>query len=87
MQILFNKKCSACHEGGQVLSPLGNNLSSKALEKNGYAARPELVALIGNGKGMMPAFGASAPPYARFDEAQLGDVADYVLGQAAKGWK
>jgi cytochrome c5 len=88
-KLLFDKKCAACHAGGQTLIPPfgANDLSAKALKENGYGSKDELVALISKGKRIMPAFGAEAPPYARFDDAQLSDVADYVIKQAADGWK
>ncbi|KAG8471277.1 hypothetical protein KFE25_009698 [Diacronema lutheri] len=86
-ELLFTQKCAACHAGGATTSFGGNNLSLKALERNGYATQAELVSLVSNGKGLMPAFGASAPPFARFDAAQLDNVAAYVLAQAAAGWK
>jgi cytochrome c6 len=87
-EVLFDKKCAACHAGAANLIPTfgGKDLSLKALEANGYGAKGDLVNLISKGKGMMPAFGAEAPPYARFDDAQLDDVATYVLTQAAAGW-
>ena len=88
-ELLFDKKCAACHAGGATLIPPfgGRDLSLKALEGNGYGAKSDLVNLVSKGKGMMPAFGAEAPPYARFDDAQLDDVAAYVLSQAAAGWQ
>lgn len=88
-ELLFGQKCAACHAGGSTLvAPYGgNDLSMTALEKNGYGTKAELAAFVSKGKGRMPAFGPTAPPYARFSEAQIDDVAEYVLGQAAAGWK
>ncbi|KAJ1619938.1 hypothetical protein T492DRAFT_915598 [Pavlovales sp. CCMP2436] len=84
-QMLFTQKCAACHAGGAGWAG-GGSLSSKDLERNGYAQIEGMVGLLSKGKGMMPAFGPTAPPFARFDDAQLGDVAAYVLAQAATGW-
>jgi mono/diheme cytochrome c family protein len=83
-QLLFTQKCAACHEGGA--GPFGNDLKTPALERNGYSQLDGMLGLLNKGKGMMPAFGPTAPPFARFNDAQLTDVAEYVLAQAATGW-
>ena len=83
---VFELKCQACHAlGGNVINP-GKSLKAAVLETNGYASQEAIMELVSNGKGQMPSYGPSSPPFARLTEQQIADVAEYVREQAAAGW-
>lgn len=82
---IFSANCAACHMGGNNVIMADKTLKAKALEKylDKYKEDP-LAAIkyqVKNGKNAMPAFGA------RLTDAQIEDVASYVLQQAQKDWQ
>ena len=79
---LFAANCNACHLGGKNVIMSTKTLQKSALEK--YLAGfsddnlGAIIAQITNGKGAMPSFKG------RLTEAQIEDVATYVLEQSEK---
>lgn len=77
---LFNANCSACHMGGNNVIIANKTLKQEALEKYNLNSIAAIKNQVINGKNAMPAFRN------RLTEAQVEDVAAYVLEQAQKGW-
>lgn len=77
----FDKHCASCHNGGGNLINPQKTLSKQHLADNGVDNIGSISALISNGKPPMPAFGKS------LSDKEIADVAQYVLDQAAAGWK
>ncbi len=75
---VFKRQCAVCHgDTGRGDGPASAALRPKPAdltdsEKMGEYTQGKLVAVIGKGKGMMPAFGAVLSP------EDLEDVAGYV---------
>ena len=91
---LFESSCNFCHAGGGNVLPFAGSktLDKTALEANGYKSKDDLITLITQGKGAMPAFGPFISPKgnpmpARLQPEQIADVADFVLYKAENGWK
>merc|ERR1712187_347518 len=75
--------CEACHAGGNNSVVAEKTLKQAAIEKyltGGYNIEA-IKTQVTNGKGSMPAFGEKLGP------DDIEDVATYVFGQAAKGWR
>lgn len=89
---LFESSCNFCHAGGGNLIPFSGSktLDKAGLEANGYKTKADLISVINNGQGAMPAFGplpkGNLTP-GRFTVEQVSDVADFVLYKAENGWK
>lgn len=77
---IFNANCAACHMGGKNLVMANKSLSKADLEKYGMDSMDKIVYQVTNGKGAMPRFGG------RLSDADIENVAAYVLEQAEKGW-
>jgi cytochrome c6 len=77
---IFNANCSACHVGGNNVIIAYKTLKKEALEKYGMDSLDAIKTQVTKGKNAMPAFGA------RLSDAQIEDVATYVLEQSKKGW-
>lgn len=77
---IFNANCSACHIGGNNIIIANKTLKQEALEKYGMNSLEAIQKQVTNGKNAMPAFRG------RLNEAQIEDVATYVLEQSQKGW-
>jgi cytochrome c6 len=77
---IFNANCSACHAGGNNVIIANKTLKQEALEKYNLNSLAAIKNQVINGKNAMPAFRN------RLSEAQVEDVAAYVLEQAQKGW-
>lgn len=77
---VFSANCSACHAGGNNVIMPEKTLATDALEENGMKSVSAITEQITNGKNAMPAFGG------RLSDAEISDVANYVLSQAEKGW-
>ncbi|WP_299492168.1 cytochrome c6 PetJ [Acaryochloris sp. IP29b_bin.137] len=75
---VFNANCAACHAGGNNVVQADKTLKSDALAANGMDSAEAIINQVTNGKGGMPAFGAS------LSAADIENVAAYVLAQADK---
>ncbi len=77
---VFNANCAACHAGGKNLVQANKSLSKADLEKYDMYSVEKITYQVTNGKNAMPAFKG------RLSDAQIQDVAAYVLSQADAGW-
>ena len=77
---IFSANCAACHAGGRNVISGAKTLQKDALEKYEMNSIDAIVYQVNNGKNAMPAFKG------RLSDAQIDDVATYVLSQAEKGW-
>lgn len=77
---VFSANCAACHLGGRNVVAAAKTLKKDALEKYNMNSMEAIVSQVHNGKNAMPAFKG------RLKDAQIEDVAAYVLEQAEKGW-
>lgn len=75
---VFNANCAACHAGGNNVVQADKTLKADALSANGMDSADAIINQVTNGKGGMPAFGAS------LSSADIENVAAYVLDQADK---
>ncbi|MEO1428157.1 MAG: c-type cytochrome [Cyanobacteria bacterium J06633_8] len=78
---LFTANCAACHSGGKNLVNPQKTLQKETLEKYDMYSKEAITTQVNNGKAAMPAFKG------RLSDAQISEVADYVLSQADAGWK
>ena len=77
---VFSANCAACHAGGNNLVNAQKTLKKADLEKYDMYSLEKIQYQVIHGKNAMPAFGG------RLTDAQVEDVAAYVLSQADKGW-
>ncbi len=77
---IFSANCAACHAGGRNVINGAKTLQKDALEKYEMNSIEAITYQVNNGKNAMPAFKG------RLSDAQIDDVATYVLSQAEKGW-
>jgi cytochrome c6 len=77
---IFSANCAACHAGGRNVIMANKTLQKEALEKYNMNSMEAIVTQVTIGKNAMPAFKG------RLNQAQIEDVASYVLAQADKGW-
>lgn len=77
---VFSANCAACHMGGNNVIVANKTLKKDALETYGMNSLEAITSQVKNGKNAMPAFGG------RLTDAQIEDVATYVLEQSEKGW-
>ncbi len=77
---IFSANCAACHAGGRNVINGAKTLQKGALEKYEMNSIEAITYQVNNGKNAMPAFKG------RLSDAQIDDVATYVLSQAEKGW-
>ena len=77
---IFSANCAACHAGGRNVISAAKTLQKDALEKYEMNSMEAIVYQVNNGKNAMPAF------QGRLSDAQIDDVATYVLSQAENGW-
>ncbi|MEY2979537.1 MAG: hypothetical protein RLZZ435_3677 [Cyanobacteriota bacterium] len=77
---VFTANCASCHAGGGNIINRAKTLSEADLTKYGMNALDKIIAQVTNGKPPMPSFKT------RLTADQIEDVANYVLGQSAKGW-
>ena len=77
---IFSANCAACHAGGRNVINGAKTLQKDALEKYEMNSIDAIVYQVNNGKNAMPAFKG------RLSDAQIDDVATYVLSQAEQGW-
>ncbi|MCF4966512.1 cytochrome c6 PetJ [Nostoc sp. CMAA1605] len=75
---IFNANCAACHAGGKNLVQANKTLKIDALKEYGMDSAEAIITQVTNGKNAMPAFKG------RLNDAQIEDVAAYVLDQADK---
>ena len=66
--------------GGNNVIVANKTLKKEALEKYGMNSLEAIKTQVAKGKNAMPAFGG------RLNDAQIEDVASYVLDQSQKGW-
>ena len=77
---IFSANCAACHAGGNNVINGAKTLKQDALEKYEINSIDAITYQVNNGKNAMPAFKG------RLTDAQIDDVATYVLSQAEAGW-
>lgn len=77
---IFSANCAACHAGGNNVVNGAKTLKKDALDKYEMNSLEAITYQVNNGKNAMPAFKG------RLTDAQIEDVATYVLSQAEKGW-
>ena len=77
---IFSANCAACHAGGRNVISGAKTLQKEALDKYEMNSLDAIVSQVNNGKNAMPAFKG------RLSDAQIEDVATYVLSQAEQGW-
>ncbi|MEL6927873.1 MAG: c-type cytochrome [Cyanobacteria bacterium J06600_6] len=77
---IFSANCAACHAGGNNVVNAQKTLKQDALEKYEMNSIEAITYQVNNGKNAMPAFKG------RLTDAQIDDVATYVLSQAEQGW-
>lgn len=77
---VFTTNCAACHIGGGNVVNGAKTLKKAALEQYQMDSLKAIQSQVLNGKNAMPAFKG------RLTEAQIENVASYVLSQAEKGW-
>ena len=77
---IFSANCAACHAGGRNVVNGAKTLQKDALDKYEMNSLEAITNQVNNGKNAMPAFRG------RLTDAQIDDVATYVLSQAENGW-
>lgn len=77
---IFSANCASCHAGGNNVVNGVKTLKKDALDKYEMNSLEAITTQVNNGKNAMPAFKG------RLTDAQIDDVATYVLSQAEKGW-
>jgi cytochrome c6 len=77
---IFSANCAACHAGGRNVIMADKTLKQEALLKYNMNSIDAIANQVANGKNAMPAFKG------RLSQAQIEDVASYVLAQSEKGW-
>jgi len=79
---IFSGNCAACHAGGQNVIMPEKTLEQAALEEylEGGANEKSVMKQVTNGKNAMPAFGG------RLSDADIANVATYVITSAKEGW-
>ena len=77
---IFSANCAACHMGGNNVINAAKTLKQDALKQYDMYSIDAVKNQVINGKNAMPAFGN------KLTEAQIEDVATYVLSQAESGW-
>lgn len=78
---LFELHCAGCHPGGGNIIRRNKTLKLKALQRNQMDSVAAIADIITNGKANMSAYGD------RFTEAEIQQLAAYVLEQAERHWK
>ena len=77
---IFDQHCASCHAGGKNIMNPDKTLTKESLDKNGVNNLDAVKALVSKGKSPMPGFASV------LDEKQIGEVSQFVLDQAKKGW-
>lgn len=77
---VFSANCAACHMGGGNVVMANKTLKKEALEQFGMNSADAIMYQVQNGKNAMPAFAG------RLSDAQIENVAAYVLEQSTKNW-
>jgi len=78
---VFKANCAMCHQGGRNTIVAEKTLEKATLEKYGKNSIAAITAQAKAGMNAMPAFKG------RLTDAQIEDVATYILTQAENGWK
>jgi cytochrome c6 len=77
---IFSANCAACHAGGKNIVNGAKTLRKGDLEKYAMNSIEAITTQVNNGKNAMPAFKG------RLTDAEIEDVATYVLSQSEAGW-
>jgi cytochrome c6 len=77
---IFAVNCAACHVGGGNVVNGAKTLRKEALEQFGMYDLAMIATQVTNGKNAMPSFKG------KLNEADIENVATYVLSQADAGW-
>jgi cytochrome c6 len=78
---VFQNNCAMCHVGGKNVVAPDKTLDQATLEKYGKDSIEAIAAQIKSGMNAIPAFKG------KLTDAQIEDVAAYVLQQAESGWQ
>ena len=78
---LFETHCAGCHAHGGNIIRRGKNLKLKTLQRRQLDSREAIAQLVIQGKGVMSAYGDRLTP------AEIDAVSEFVLEQAASGWR
>ncbi|NJO50351.1 MAG: c-type cytochrome [Leptolyngbyaceae cyanobacterium RM2_2_4] len=78
---VFGANCASCHMNGRNMVNPAKTLQKADLEKYEMASIEAIQNQVRNGKNAMPAFKG------RLNDAQIEDVAAYVLDKAEQDWK
>jgi cytochrome c6 len=78
---VFQNNCAMCHVGGKNVVMPDKTLDQAALDRYGKNSIAAITAQIKAGMNAMPAFKD------KLTDAQIEDVAAYVLQQAENGWQ
>lgn len=77
----FEVHCAGCHVGGGNIIRRNKTLKLKALQRNQMDSMTAIADIITNGKANMSAYSD------RLTEAEIQQLAAYVLAQAERNWK
>jgi cytochrome c6 len=77
---IFSSNCAACHIGGGNAVNAAKTLKLADLEQYGMNSVEAIVTQVTNGKNAMPSFKG------RITDAEIAEVAAYVLQQSEAGW-
>jgi cytochrome c6 len=77
---IFGANCAACHMGGKNMVNPAKTLQKADLEKYEMVSLDAIKTQVTNGKAAMPAFKG------KLDDAQIENVAAYILEQSEAGW-
>ncbi len=78
---LFEMHCAGCHPGGNNIIRRGKTLKQRALQRHGYTSQSAIAQLITEGKSLMSGYAE------RLSTEDIDSLAQYVLDQAAQGWR
>ena len=79
---IFQKHCTACHDGGNNTIESEKTLKAEALKKFGFNGVPDIKNRVENGAGVMPVYKDILKPN------EIDAVANYVWNKSQKkGWK
>lgn len=78
---VFGTNCASCHMNGRNMINPTKTLQKADLEKYEVASIKAIQNQVRNGKNAMPAFKG------RLNDAQIEDVAAYVLDKAEQDWQ
>ena len=90
-RVVFDNNCSSCHLGGGNILDSSKDLTKKALIKNKEFDTSDMISLVSNGKGRMPAYAAFISPVgnpikAKLTDQEIANVVEYVREKSDLSW-